>query len=140
MLFIFSPCLQRFNESKWSLVLTTPDSPCPETMGQERTHPSGTLCSDITNLPPSTSLCTALRAQLTLPCMRSRMVRVTFSPPSDWTLLGSILGVEVKQEYGHVTGIPQEKDENDGSAANQSPAREDGITIHKCHKEPKTSK
>lgn len=62
------------------------------------------------------------------------MVRVTFSPPSDWTLLGSILGVEVKQEYGHVTGIPQEKDENDGSAANQSPAREDGITIHKCHR------
>lgn len=54
------------------------------------------------------TLCTALRAQLTLPCMRSRMVRVTFSPPSDWTLLGSILGVEVKQEYGHVTGNPLE--------------------------------
>ena len=49
------------------------------------------------------------------------MVRVTLSPPSDCTLLGSILGLEEKQEYGHVTGNPQEQEERDGTAANQSP-------------------
>lgn len=32
----------------------------------------------------------------TLPCISSLMVRVTFSPPSDWTLMGSISGLDVK--------------------------------------------
>lgn len=30
-------------------------------------------------------------ALLTFPCMRRRMVRVTLRPPSDWTLVGSML-------------------------------------------------
>lgn len=33
----------------------------------------------------------------TLPCISSLMVRVTFSPPSDWTLMGSMLGLDVKE-------------------------------------------
>lgn len=32
----------------------------------------------------------------TLPCISSLMVRVTFSPPSDWTLMGSMSGLDVK--------------------------------------------
>lgn len=51
------------------------------------------------------------------------MVRVTFSPPSDWILVRSILGVEVRQDLSHVTGIPQRLEECDGNAANQSPVR-----------------
>lgn len=38
----------------------------------------------------------------TLPCISSLMVRVTFSPPSDWTLMGSMSGLDVK-ERGLVT-------------------------------------
>ena len=55
---------------------------------------------------------------LTLPCMRRRMVRVTLSPPSDWTLVGSILVV-----LGGVTGVcgPQEGEGCDGATASQSP-------------------
>lgn len=33
----------------------------------------------------------------TLPCISSLMVRVTFSPPSDWTLMGSMSGLDVKE-------------------------------------------
>ena len=58
------------------------------------------------------------------------MVRVTLSPPSDCTLPGSILGLEEKQEYGHVTGNPQEKVERDGTAPNQSPSESTQTHIH----------
>lgn len=33
----------------------------------------------------------------TFPCISSLMVRVTFSPPSDWTLMGSMSGSDVKE-------------------------------------------
>lgn len=44
-------------------------------------------------------------------------MRVTLRPPSDCTLLDSMVGLEEKLVYGHVTGNPQEQEERDGNGS-----------------------
>lgn len=50
----------------------------------------------------------------TFPCIRSLMVSVTLSPPSDWTLTGSISGLGVRM-WAWSDGA----ESADGSPANQ---------------------
>lgn len=47
-------------------------------------------------------------------------MRVTLRPPSDCTLLDSMVGLEEKLVYGHVTGNPQEQEERGGNDSQTS--------------------
>ena len=51
----------------------------------------------------------------TFPCISRRMVRVTLSPPSDWTLMGSMLGLDVKEgAWSRERGVPRANEKRRG--------------------------